>query len=145
MNLIAKYKKSSYFNIITYGIALSVLLFVLKYFEYQYIVKDFELEFYVGIIAIIFVGLGIFIGQKIISPKKVQTANELIDPSKFDITSREYDVLKLMSEGKSNKQIAEELFLSLPTIKTHSSSIYKKLKVSRRTEAVVKAKELQII
>ncbi|HNC12260.1 MAG TPA: LuxR C-terminal-related transcriptional regulator, partial [Cyclobacteriaceae bacterium] len=56
-----------------------------------------------------------------------------------------YEVLELMAKGFSNQEIADKLFVSLNTVKTHSSNLFLKLEVSRRTQAVQKAKELQLL
>jgi len=65
--------------------------------------------------------------------------------SKLKISSRELEVLQLMAEGLSNQEIAERLFVSLNTIKTHSSNLFLKMEVGRRTQAVEKAKRLSLI
>jgi LuxR family maltose regulon positive regulatory protein len=67
-----------------------------------------------------------------------ETLGSLIEP----LTERELEVLNLMAKGRSNPEIAEELIIALGTVKAHSSSIYRKLDVRRRTEAVIKAGEL---
>jgi DNA-binding NarL/FixJ family response regulator len=56
-----------------------------------------------------------------------------------DLTRRELDVLKLLADGASNKIIAEKLFISIKTVKTHITHIFEKLDVKNRTEAVAKA------
>lgn len=61
------------------------------------------------------------------------------------ITAREKEVLKLVSQGASNQQIADKLFVREVTVKTHLNSIFKKLKVSNRTQAVLLAMQLRII
>lgn len=142
---ISKYKNSKYYTIITYSIALCCLLILMKYIEYQYFIKDLRLEAYIGIIAIVFVGLGIWVGLKIVSPNKTQEEKPNINYSEFDISKREFEVLELISDGLSNQEIADKLFLSIATIKTHTSRLFKKLEVKRRTEAVAKAKELNIL
>ena len=65
----------------------------------------------------------------------------LVEP----LTERELEVLRLMAEGRSNPEIADELVIALGTVKAHSSSIYRKLDVRSRTEAVVKAGELGLL
>ncbi len=64
---------------------------------------------------------------------------------KLGLSSRELEVLQLMAEGLSNQEIAERLFLSLATVKTHSSNLFEKLDVKRRTQAVEKARQLKLI
>lgn len=61
------------------------------------------------------------------------------------LTAREKEVLKLVSQGASNQQIADKLFVREVTVKTHLNSIFKKLKVSNRTQAVLLAMQMRII
>jgi len=61
------------------------------------------------------------------------------------VSDREYDVLKLLAEGQSNQEIADLLFVSANTVKTHLAHLYEKLEVSRRTQAIQKAKALSLI
>jgi LuxR family maltose regulon positive regulatory protein len=65
----------------------------------------------------------------------------LVEP----LTPRELDVLHLISQGLSNQQIAEELFIALNTVKRHASSIYTKLDVRSRIQAIVRARELGLL
>jgi LuxR family maltose regulon positive regulatory protein len=64
----------------------------------------------------------------------------LIEP----LTTREVEVIKLIKTGCSNQDIAEQLFISIPTVKRHISNIYGKLGVESRTQAVAIGKELKI-
>lgn len=136
-------------TIILYGLSLAVLLFVLKMVEYRYYIHDLSIEFYVGGIAILFSALGIWAGLKL-TRKKVITASPdfVLDETqmqKLGISKREHEVLQLMAQGLSNQEIADKLFVSLNTIKTHSSNLFLKLDVSRRTQAVQKGKALRLI
>lgn len=74
-----------------------------------------------------------------LSPEEVN--QYLVSP----LTSRELEVLSLISEGKSNQQIADETFVSINTIKTHVNHIYEKLDVKNRTQATMKASELNLL
>lgn len=137
-------------TIIIYGLALAVLIFLLKFVEYRFLIRDLSLEFYIGAIAIFFTVLGVWAGLKLNKKKTIIITNPAFqfDQSRIDslsISKREYEVLELMAKGLSNQQIADKLFVSLNTIKTHSSNLFLKLEVSRRTQAVQKAKELQLI
>lgn len=136
-------------TIILYGLALSALVFLLKYLEYQVIVRNLSVEFYVGIVALFFTALGIWAGLKLTQRKVVIVGPEFIlDEAEFQrlgISKREHEVLELMAKGLSNQEIADKLFVSLNTIKTHSSNLFMKLEVSRRTQAVQKAKQLRLI
>ncbi|GAB1858285.1 hypothetical protein MHTCC0001_31220 [Flavobacteriaceae bacterium MHTCC 0001] len=104
------------------------------------------MELVIAIIAIVFLIVGIYINKKslhqsVLSSKGInhQKIKEL------EITSREYEVLQAISEGLSNKEIAEKLFLSESTIKTHVSNLLVKLNAKRRTQALQIAKSYQII
>lgn len=136
-------------TIILYGLSLAVLVFLLKYLEYQLIVRELSIEFYVGFVALFFTALGIWAGLKLTQKKVVIVGPEFIldetELQRLGISKREYEVLELMEQGLSNQEIADKLFVSPNTIKTHSSNLFVKLEVSRRTQAVQKAKQLRLI
>jgi len=136
-------------SVILYGIALALLVYLLKLIEYRYYVHDLGLWFYVALVALLFVALGGWLGLKLLRKTKIFdipsfSANKL-SLEQTGISKREYEVLTLISIGDTNQQIADKLTLSLNTVKTHSSSLYLKLGAKRRTQAVQKAKELQLI
>lgn len=138
-------------TIVLYGIALASLVFLLKYLEYRMVVRDLSIEFYVGIVALVFTALGIWAGLKL-TRKKVITITVgpafVLNQAALDrlgISKREHEVLEWMARGLSNQEIADKLFVSLNTIKTHTSNLFLKLEVSRRTQAIQKAKELRLI
>ena len=66
-------------------------------------------------------------------------------PDKFDLTNREVDIIRLLSQNLTNKQIAEQLFISEKTVKRHSSNLYRKLQVKNRREAARQAHALELI
>ncbi|HTD40165.1 MAG TPA: response regulator transcription factor [Mucilaginibacter sp.] len=146
-------------QIIIYGIALAVLLFLLKWLETRYILLDQQLDIYLGIIAVLFTALGIWLALKIRKPKVetviiekkvvLATGPDFIlnedEVRRLNLSKRELEVLQLMADGLSNQEIAERLFVSLNTIKTHSAQIFEKMEVKRRTQAVDMAKRLSII
>lgn len=128
-----------------YALLMAGLVLILKIVEYKYLARQLNIEIYIGLIAAMFTGLGIWIGLRLIKKKK---AIENMDPDiirSLGLTKREYEVLQLMARGFSNQEIADQLFISLPTVKTHSSNLYTKLDVQRRTQAIRKAKEHQLI
>ena len=116
-------------------------------------------EIYAGCIALIFMGVGIWLALKLSKPKKetiivekevfIKDNSDFIlnstEIEKLGLSKREMEVLQLMAEGLSNQEIAERLFVSLNTVKTHSSKVLEKLDVKRRTQAIEKAKRLSII
>jgi len=137
-------------TILLYGLALALLLFILQWLQFSFFVRDLSLEFYLSVVAIIFTAVGIWAGLKLTRPKTtviVQT-NFKFNEDEFNrlgISKRELEVLELMAQGLSNQEIANKLFVSLNTIKTHSSNLFIKLDAKRRTQAVQKAKELCLI
>jgi LuxR family maltose regulon positive regulatory protein len=70
--------------------------------------------------------------------KEVSLTDQLVDP----LTARELDVLRLLAEGLSNRQIAQRLYLSPNTVRIHTSNIYSKLGVSSRTQAAARGRVL---
>jgi len=146
--------------ILLYGAVLAALLFLLNWLELRFVILDHSFEVYIGAIALIFTSLGIWLTLKLTKPK-IQTVivdrEIFITPPapgfipddhallKSGISRREWEVLELMSKGLSNQEIADQLFLSLNTIKTHSSKLFEKLDVKRRTQAIEKAKRMGIL
>ena len=138
-------------TVLMYGLGLALLVFLLKWLEYRLLVRDLSVEFYVGLVAVFFTGLGIWAGLRLTRPQVklvvapspfVQDASAL---HRLGISKRELEVLELMAEGLSNQQIADRLFVSLNTIKTHAANLFLKLEVSKRTHAIQKARELRLI
>jgi NarL family two-component system response regulator LiaR len=139
-------------TILVYGLSLAALISLLKFLEYRLFVRDLSIEFYVGIVAVMFTILGVWVGLKLTRKKTIimkrTNANFQFDESRLEkagISKREYEVLELMARGFSNQEIADKLFVSLNTIKTHSSNLFLKLEAKRRTQAIQKAKELNLI
>ena len=139
-------------TILLYGFFLAVLTGILNFIEYRFLVRDLSVEFYVGAVAVFFTAFGIWMGLKLTNGKPPET--EPILPSAADIdklltqhgiSKREHEVLTLIAQGYSNQEIAEQLFVSLNTVKTHSSNLFVKLKVKRRTQAVQRAKLLGLL
>ena len=144
---------------LTYGISMALVLFLLKLLEAHFIVYNYRLDFFIGSIAIVFTVLGVWLALKLVKPKVetriVEKEVFIVNPGPAEINQkeiamlgisrRELDVLNLMAAGLSNEEIAGKLFISLNTVKTHSSNIFVKLDVKRRTQAVERAKRLNII
>ncbi len=144
---------------IFYSICLALLLFLLKWLELRFIIFDYSLEIYIGAIAFIFTALGIWLALKLSKPR-IETVvvekevyigrNEkfVLNKSlvtKLEVSARELEILGLMAEGNSNQEIANRLFVSLSTVKTHNQNLFEKLDVKRRTQAIEKAKRLNLI
>jgi len=144
---------------IVYGICLALLLLLLKWLELRFIIFDHSIELYIGSIAVIFTALGIWLALKLSKPK-IETVvvekevyinrneNFIVNTSlitQLELSKRELEILGLMAEGNSNQEIADRLFVSLSTVKTHNQNIFEKLEVQRRTQAVEKARKLNLI
>jgi two-component system, NarL family, response regulator LiaR len=136
-------------TVILYGLSMAVLLGLLKYLEYSLIVRDIPFEFYVGFIAIMFTVLGVWVGRRLTRVKLVPVGPDFERDENvvrsLGISKREYEVLELIAGGFSNQEIAEKLFVSTSTVKTHTSNLFSKLDARRRTQAIQRAKELRIL
>ena len=136
-------------TIFIYGVAMAALIGLLKAVDYRYFVRDIPLEFYIGVVALMFTGLGIWAGLRLTRPKIIEVSGPFefdeANLKKLGISKREFEVLELMSHGHSNIEMAEKLFISTSTIKTHVSSLLAKLDAPRRTQAIRKAKDLRLI
>ncbi|MCR9131502.1 MAG: response regulator transcription factor [bacterium] len=134
-------------TILIYGLAMAMLLFLLEYFEYKYLVRDLSVEILILIIASVFAALGLWAGSKLLTPKPSQSDFTRNDKALhfLQISDRELEVLEQVAKGLSNQQIADTLFVSVNTVKTHLKNLYEKLEVKRRTQAVEKARELKLI
>ena len=142
-------------TIVLYGLLGGVLIAVLKLVEYRYLVLEHSLEIYGGIVAVLFSALGIWLGLKL--TRKTVVVKEVPVPfagpfvrndaklEQLGITPRELEILEAMAAGLSNREIAERLFVSENTVKTHAARLFEKLSARRRTQAVQRAKEAGLI
>lgn len=142
-----------------YGLILAVLLVVLRWLELKFLIYEHAFEIYAGVIAVFFTGLGIWLSRKLTRPTiETQIIEKTVyrdaslpfeinqqEMESLGISSRELEVLQLMSQGLSNQEIASALFVSLNTVKTHAARIFEKLAVQRRTQAIEKAKKCGLI
>lgn len=142
-----------------YGLSLAVLLFLLKWLELRILMISHAVGLYSGAIAILFTVLGIWLAKRISKPRvqiievekqvfldrKVEFFFNEKEQERLGISKRELEVLEKMASGLSNQEIAETLFVSVNTVKTHCAGIFEKLDVNRRTQAIYKAKKLQLI
>ena len=143
-------------HILIYGLCGGLLIVVLKLIEYRFLVVEHSIEIYGGLVAALFAGLGIWLGLKLtkkketVIVKEVQAAAQPFSVNEtrlreLGITRREREILELIADGLSNREIAEKLFVSENTVKTHSSRLFDKLSAKRRTQAVQIGKELGLI
>lgn len=145
-----------YSQLLIYGFCLSILLFLLKWLQWKFLIIENSLDIYIGLIALFFTILGTWVAKQltgyktrtIIVEKAVERTpdpGDLIAIEQFNLTPRERDVLMLILQGKSNMEIADQLFLSVSTVKTHVSNVFVKMDVKSRMQAMEKAKRLRIM
>jgi ATP/maltotriose-dependent transcriptional regulator MalT len=144
-------------HVLIYGLVGGLLIAVLKLIEFRFLVIEHSVEIYGGLIALLFATLGIWLGLKLTRKKEVVVVKEVTVPAhqpfamneeklrQLGITKRELEILELIANGLSNREIAEKLFVSENTVKTHSSRLFDKLSARRRTQAVQIGKELGLI
>jgi DNA-binding CsgD family transcriptional regulator len=142
-------------TVLVYGILGGVLIVVLRLIEYRFLVIEHSLEIYGGIVALLFSAIGIWLGLKLTRTREVVREVSVLVSGPFErnqarveqlgITPRELEILEAMAAGFSNREIAERLFVSENTVKTHAGRVFGKLSAQRRTQAVQRAKEAGLI
>ena len=142
---------SWWINLLLYGISLGLLLAALQFSQYRVLRLGHDEKWHTGLVAALFAAVGIWAGLKLSQKKTPAPPTTVVFQPKAEtldqlgITPRELAVLEQMAQGLSNQEIADQLFVSLNTIKTHSSNLFSKLGVQRRTQAIQKAKDLGLI
>ena len=152
-------------TVLIYGILGGVLIAALKLVEYRFLVLEHSLEIYGGIVALLFSALGIWLGLKLTRTRETVVVREVpvhvevqvpvmvAGPfvrnetrlAQLGITPRELEILEAMAAGLSNREMADRLFVSENTVKTHAGRLFDKLSARRRTQAVQRAKEAGLI
>jgi len=145
-------------TVLLYGLLGGVLIAGLKLIEYRYLVLEHSVEIYGGLVALLFSGLGIWLGLKLVRPKETVITREVpvrvevpvpvsgpfqrnqARVEQLGITARELEILEAIAAGLSTREIAERLFVSENTVKTHTARLFDKLSARRRTQAVQRAK-----
>jgi two-component system, NarL family, response regulator LiaR len=143
--------------VLLYGLLGGALVALLKAVEYRYLVVDHSVEIYGGLVAAIFASLGIWLGLKLTTPRERVVVREIAAPAApafvrndaklaaIGMTPRELEILELIAEGLSTREIAQRVSVSENTVKTHSSRVFEKLGARRRTQAVQFGKTLGLI
>jgi len=147
-------------HVLIYGVIGGVLVAVLQWTQYRFLVIEHSAEIYGALIAAIFAGLGIWLGLRLKASRERVVLREVPVPvaqaaapfapddrkrEDLNITRRELEILALVAEGLSNREIAAKLFVSENTVKTHCSRAFDKLGAKRRTQAVQLGKEFGLI
>ena len=133
-------------TILAVAVLSATLMFLIKLFETQFAVGELSIKTYITIIGIIFLSIGVWLG--IMYGYKRNSKNNILPTQPISntiLTERETELLALVAQGLSNKEIADKVYVSENTVKKHLNNLYSKLGVARRTQAVSKAKELGII
>ena len=154
-------KSRTFISSLIFGLILAILLIGIKSLEYTYFSYKIGLDVYIGIIALAFLIIGVYFGATYSRRKEAKFLIKLREESKrsgfteptidfdavngSDLSKRELEVLREIAMGYTNKEIGEKLFVSENTVKTHLNNIYMKLEVNRRTQAISRARELNII
>ncbi|MDX2121955.1 MAG: helix-turn-helix transcriptional regulator [Gemmatimonadota bacterium] len=144
-------------HVLLYGLLGGVLIAGLKLIEYRWLVVEHSVEIYGALVAAVFAAVGIWLGLRLTRPKETVVVREVRveAPASFTrddrrleslgITPRELEILELIAQGLSNREIAERVNVSENTVKTHSSRVFMKLGARRRTQAVQLGKDLRLI
>jgi DNA-binding CsgD family transcriptional regulator len=144
-------------HVLIYGLVGGILITLLQWMHYRFLIVEHSVEIYAALIAAGFAALGIWLGLRLTKPKTQVVIKEVpvptlgpfvVDDRKREdlgITPREHDILVLIANGMSNREIAEKLFVSENTVKTHSSRVFSKLGAKRRTQAVQLGKEFGLL
>jgi two-component system, NarL family, response regulator LiaR len=150
-------KRQTLIHTLIYGLCGGVLIVILRLVEFRFLVVEHSMEIYGGLVAVIFASLGIWLGLKLTKKQEVLIVKEVPVPATqtfslneqrlkdLGITRRELEILELIALGMSNREIADKLFVSENTVKTHSSRLFDKLGARRRTQAVQIGKEMGLI
>ena len=150
-------------HVLIFGLVGGVLITALKLIEYRFLILEHSFEIYGGLIALAFAGLGIWLGVRMTARRREVVVREVRVPvevaappgahfvvnegkrEELGITPRELEILGLVAQGLSNREIAGKLFVSENTVKTHCSRAFEKLGAKRRTHAVQLGKEMGLL
>jgi NarL family two-component system response regulator LiaR len=148
-------------TVLVYGLLGGLLIAFLKVVEYRFLVLEHSLEIYGGIVALLFSGVGLWLGLKLTKTRETVVVREVpvqiplpaggpfvrneAKREELGITPRELEIMEAIAAGLSNREIAARLFVSENTVKTHTARLFGKLSARRRTQAVQRAKEAGLI
>ena len=144
-------------HVLIYGLVGGILITLLQWTHYRFLIVEHSVEIYAALIAAAFAAFGIWLGLRLTKPKTQVVIKGVTVPATMPfvpddrrreglgITPRELDILELIAQGLSNREIAEKLFVSENTVKTHSSRVFSKLGDRRRTQAVQLGKEFGLL
>jgi DNA-binding CsgD family transcriptional regulator len=144
-----------------FGLVGGLLIATLQFTEYRFVVIEHSIELYGALVALLFSAFGIWLGLRITRRRETVIVKEVLVPAEaparkpfapdaaqqqiLGITARELEILTLVAGGLSNREIANQLFVSENTVKTHCARAFDKLGAARRTQAVLRGKELGLL
>jgi DNA-binding CsgD family transcriptional regulator len=140
-------------HVLVYGALGGVLIALLRLVQYQFLVVEHSVEIYGALVAALFAGLGIWLGLRLTRkspdveiivrevpvPVQVPARPFVVNEARvreLGLTPRELEILGLIADGLSTREIAEKAFVSENTVKTHATRLFDKLGARRRTQAV---------
>jgi len=151
-------------HVLIFGLVGGLLIAILQFTEYRFVVIEHSVELYSAVVAIVFASFGIWLGLRITRRRETIVVKEVLVPTsgpgaeppsafapdtvqqqRLGITARELEILALIARGLSNREIANQIFVSENTVKTHCSRVLNKLGAARRTQAVQRGKELGLL
>jgi two-component system, NarL family, response regulator LiaR len=157
-------------HVLIFGLVGGLLIAILQYTEYRFVIIEHSVELYSALVAILFATFGIWLGLRItrgreairetvvvrevlvpteapapFAPNTAPFAPDTARQQTLGITARELEILTLVARGLSNREIATHLFVSENTVKTHCARTFDKLGAARRTQAVLRGKELGLL
>ncbi len=152
-------------HVLIFGLVGGLLIAILQYTEYRFVIIEHSVELYSALVAILFAAFGIWLGLRLTrnretiretvvvrevfvpaEPAPVEPfAPNTVQQQTLGITARELEILTLVAQGFSNREIASQLFISENTVKTHCARAFDKLGAARRTQAVQRGKELGLL
>jgi len=133
-------------HLLGYGAALAALAGLLEWMDFRHAMHRWSTEFYVLAVALVFTALGLWLGNRLTArPRGPSFERNDAALAGLGISARELEVLEQIAGGASNKLIARRLDISPNTVKTHVARLLVKLEAGNRTEAVSKARALDLL
>lgn len=136
----------SWSQLLVYGVALALGALALDWVEYQRLVRARTGDVYLFLVAAGFLALGVWAGARLLVRREPPRPDgNPAARAALGISDRELAVLRALADGRSNKEVADLLHISPHTVKTHVAHLCEKLGARRRTEAIARARELEIL
>lgn len=134
--------------VLQFGLLAAALLGLMQLSKFSFFTQSLTTELWICIFALIFLAFGFLASRIFYQSPQIFTSVLKVNEKKLKkvgLSKREYEVLQQIEKGLSNQEIAQKLFISESTVKSHVSSILAKLEAKRRTQAITKAKKMEIL